>query len=238
MGEKILVVADEPRVVRLVTEVLRAMGYQVVAAASGKSGIEMVALEQPDLVLLDILLPQGPDGYEVCRRIREFSEVPVIMLTARAQESDMLRGFDMGADDYLTKPFSAKELVARVKAVLRRSRRPGEASSTLLTCGDLEIDFVRRTVRSRGEQVQLTRTEYALLRQLALNAKKVMLHRELLAEVWGPEYLDDVDYLRAYIRYLRRKLEADPSAPQLIMTAPGIGYMLACPDEEDAATES
>ena len=238
MCEKILVVDDEPRVVRLVTEVLRAMGYQVVAAASGRSGIEMVALEQPDLVLLDILLPQGPDGYEVCRRIREFSEVPVIMLTARAQESDMLRGFDMGADDYLTKPFSAKELVARVKAVLRRSRRPGETLSTLLTCGDLEIDFARRTVRAHGEQVQLTRTEYSLLRQLALNANKVMLHRELLAEVWGPEYLDDVDYLRAYIRYLRRKLEADPSAPQLIVTAPGIGYMLACPDEEEAATES
>ena len=238
MCEKILVVDDEPRVVRLVTEVLRAMGYQVVAAASGRSGIEMVALEQPDLVLLDILLPQGPDGYEVCRRIREFSEVPVIMLTARAQEADMLRGFDMGADDYLTKPFSAKELVARVKAVLRRSRRTGEALSTLLACGDLEIDFARRTVRAHGEQVQLTRTEYALLRQLALNANKVMLHRELLAEVWGPEYLDDVDYLRAYIRYLRRKLEADPSAPQLIVTVPGIGYMLACPDEEDAATES
>lgn len=238
MCEKILVVDDEPRVVRLVTEVLRAMGYQVVAAASGKSGIEMVALEQPDLVLLDILLPQGPDGYEVCRRIREFSEVPVIMLTARAQESDMLRGFDMGADDYLTKPFSAKELVARVKAVLRRSRRPGEILSTLLTCGGLEIDFSRRTVKAHGEQVQLTRTEYALLRQLALNANKVMLHRELLSEVWGPEYLDDVDYLRAYIRYLRRKLEAEPSAPQLIVTAPGIGYMLACPDEEDSATES
>ena len=236
MSEKILVVDDEPRVVRLVTEVLRAMGYQVVAAASGKSGIEMVALEQPDLVLLDILLPQGPDGYEVCRRIREFSEVPVIMLTARAQESDMLRGFDMGADDYLTKPFSAKELVARVKAVLRRSRRPGEAASTQLTCGSLEIDFARRIVKAHGEQVLLTRTEYALLRQLALNANKVMLHRELLSEVWGPEYLDDIDYLRAYIRYLRRKLEADPSAPQLIVTAPGIGYMMACPDEEDAAT--
>jgi two-component system KDP operon response regulator KdpE len=238
MGEKILVVDDEPRVVRLVTEVLRAMGYKVVAAASGRSGIEMVALEQPDLVLLDILLPQGPDGYEVCRRIREFSEVPVIMLTAKAQESDMLHGFDIGADDYLTKPFNAKELVARVKAVLRRSRRAEEIVSTLLTCGDLEIDFARRIVKARGVKVPLTRTEYALLHQLALNANKVMLHRDLLAEVWGPEYLDDIDYLRAYIRYLRRKLEADPSEPRLIVTAPGIGYMLACSEEEDPATDS
>ena len=238
MDEKILVVDDEPRVVRLVTEVLEAMGYQVIAAASGKSGIEMVALEQPDLVLLDILLPEGPDGYEVCRRIREFSEAPVIMLTAKAQEADMLYGFDVGADDYLTKPFSAKELVARIKAVLRRSLRPEEAASSLLTCDDLEIDFARRTVKARGEQVSLTRTEYVLLRQLALNANKVMLHRDLLAEVWGPEYLDDIDYLRAYIRYLRRKLEADPSEPRLIVTLPGIGYMLACPEGEGGASDS
>jgi two-component system KDP operon response regulator KdpE len=238
MSEKILVVDDEPRVVRLVNEVLRAMGYQVIAAASGNSAIEMVALEQPDLVLLDILLPGGPDGYEVCGRIREFTEVPVIMLTARAQEADMLHGFDVGADDYLTKPFSSKELVARVKAVLRRTKRPEEIASTLLTCDDLEIDFARRTVKVRGEQVSLTRTEYALLRQLALNANKVMLHRDLLSKVWGPEYLDDIDYLRAYIRYLRRKLESDPSEPRHIVTLPGIGYMLACSEEKDAATDS
>jgi two-component system KDP operon response regulator KdpE len=233
MSEKILVVDDEPRVVRLVSEVLKAMGYQVIAAASGKSAIEMVAMEQPDLVLLDILLPGGPDGYEVCGRIREFSRVPVIMLTARAQEADMLHGFDVGADDYLTKPFSAKELVARVKVVLRRTCRPEEIGSPTLTCGDLEIDFARCTVSARGESVSLTRTEYALLRQLALNANRVVLHRDLLAEVWGPEYVDDIDYLRAYIRYLRRKLETDPSNPQHIQTSPGIGYMLVCPDKDE-----
>jgi len=237
MCEKILVVDDEPRVVRLVNEVLRAIGYQVIAAASGKSAIEMVALEQPDLVLLDIRLPGGPDGYEVCRRIREFSKVPVIMLTARAQEADMLHGFDVGADDYLTKPFSAKELVARLKAVLRRAKRPEEIAGALLTCGDLEIDFARHTVKVRGEQVSLTRTEYALLRQLALNANRVMLHRDLLTEVWGPEYLDDIDYLRAYVRYLRRKLEAESSDPRYILTSPGVGYMLACSEEEDTATD-
>jgi two-component system KDP operon response regulator KdpE len=230
MSEKILVVDDEPRVVQLVRKVLEAMGYQVVAAASGEPAIEMVALEQPDLVLLDILLPHDLDGYEVCRRIREFSEVPVIMLTAKALESDVLHGFDVGADDYLTKPFNAKELVARVKAVLRRTQRPEEMVTATLTCGELEINFARRAVKVHGEKVSLTRTEYALLRQLALNANRVMLHQDLLTKVWGPEYRDDIDYLRAYIRYLRQKLEENPSEPQYILTTPGVGYMLTCPE--------
>jgi two-component system KDP operon response regulator KdpE len=232
MSEKILVVDDEPRVVRLVSEVLKAVGYQVIAAASGEPAIEMVALEQPDLVLLDIRLPHGLDGYEVCQRIREFSEVPVIMLTAKALESDVLQGFDVGADDYLTKPFSAKELVARVKAVLRRTQRPEEMVTATLTCGELEINFARRTVKVRGEKVLLTRTEYALLRQLALNANRVMLHQDLLTTVWGPEYRDDIDYLRAYIRYLRQKLEENPHEPQYILTTPGVGYMLTCPESK------
>jgi two-component system KDP operon response regulator KdpE len=232
MSDKILVVDDQPRVVRLVREVLQAVDYQVIAASDGESAIETVALEQPDLVLLDILLPQGPDGYEVCRRIREFSDVPVIMLTAKAQESDMLRGFDVGADDYLTKPFSAKELIARVKAVLRRSMRPEEVVTTIFRCGEIEIDFTRHTVTTRGEPVPLTRTEYALLRQLALNPNGIALHQDLLTAVWGPEYRDDVDYLRAYIRYLRRKLEADPANPKYIVTVSGMGYMLACPEGE------
>jgi two-component system KDP operon response regulator KdpE len=231
MSEKILVVEDEPRVVRLVSEVLKAVGYRVATAATGESAIEMSALEQPDLVLLDILLPHGPDGYEVCRRIREFSNVPVIMLTARVRESEMLRGFDVGADDYLTKPFSAKELVARMRAVLRRSERSEEAIVATLRCGELEVDFARRNIRVRGEMVHLTRTEYALLRELALNANRVVVHGDLLTAVWGPEYRNDVGYLRAYVRYLRRKLEADPSNPQYILTSQGVGYMLACPEE-------
>lgn len=237
MAEKILVVDDEPRVVRLVSEVLKAMGYQVSAAVSGESALEKVALEQPDLVLLDILLPPGMDGFEVCARIREFSDVPVIMLTAKAQEGDILRGFDVGADDYLTKPFSAKELVARVGAVLRRTQRPEELRPSRLVCGDLEIDFARRIVRMRGERVSLTRTEYALLRYLALHPNHVVLHEELLSAVWGPEYRDDIDYLRAYIRYLRRKLEEDPAHPRFILTSRGIGYMLACPEGEETAQD-
>ena len=236
MGEKILVVEDEPRVVRLVSEVLKAVGYQVVAATSGQAALEMAALEQPNLVLLDILLPHDLDGYEVCRRIREFSDVPVIMLTAKAQESDMLQGFDVGADDYLTKPFSAKELLARVRAVLRRVQRPEEIITATLTCGELEIDFARHIVKMRGQRVALTRTEYALLRQLAVKAGAVVLHQDLLTSVWGTEYRDDIDYLRAYIRYLRLKLEVDPSNPEYILTSPGVGYMLTCPDDEAATT--
>jgi two-component system KDP operon response regulator KdpE len=236
MGEKILVVEDEPRVVRLVSEVLKAVGYQVVAATSGQAALEMAALEQPNLVLLDILLPHNLDGYEVCRRIREFSDVPVIMLTAKAQESDMLQGFDVGADDYLTKPFSAKELLARVRAVLRRVQRPEEIITATLTCGELEIDFARHIVKMRGQRVALTRTEYALLRQLAVKAGAVVLHQDLLTSVWGTEYRDDIDYLRAYIRYLRLKLEVDPSNPEYILTSPGVGYMLTCPDDEAATT--
>lgn len=232
MPEKILVVDDEPRVVRLVSEVMRAVGYQVITAGTGRSALEAIALERPNLVLLDILLPDGMDGYEICRRIREFSEVPVIMLTAKALDSEMLHGFDAGADDYLTKPFNAKELVARVKAVLRRSQRPEESTTSTLSCGELEINFSRHQVKMRGEEVTLTRTEYALLRQLALNANRIVMHQELLTTVWGPEYRDDVDYLRAYVRYLRRKLETDPANPAYIVTSQGMGYMLKCPESD------
>jgi two-component system KDP operon response regulator KdpE len=229
---KILVVDDEPRVVRLVTEILKAVGYQVVASTSGEAGLEVLALEQPELVLLDVLLGNGPNGVEVCRRLREFSDVAVIMLTAKAMESDVLAGFEAGADDYLTKPFSAKELVARVQAVLRRTQRAqGETVTATFSCGALAINFARHTVEVKGQAIALTRTEYALLHQLALNPNRVLSHEELLTRVWGPEYRDDVDYLRAYVRYLRRKLEEDPADPHYILTSPGVGYLLACPDE-------
>jgi len=172
------------------------------------------------------------DGYEVCRRVREFSNLPIIMLTAKAREADMLEGFDVGADDYLTKPFSAKELIARVGAVLRRSKSPKEITVKKIECGDLKIDFARHQVTVRGQQVRLTRTEYKLLHELAMNANKVMLHQDLLTEVWGPEYRDDIDYLRTYIRYLRQKIEVDPSHPRYILTHTGVGYMLACPEPD------
>jgi two-component system KDP operon response regulator KdpE len=234
MSEKILIVDDEPRVSRLVSEVLTAVGYRVTVAGTGQACIEKVAVEQPDLVLLDILLPQGMNGYQVCQRIREFSDVPVIILTAKARDIDILQGFDVGADDYLTKPFNAKELIARVKAVLRRTHRSEQMMEHRLACGELEIDFARRVVEARGEPVALTRTEYELFRVLALNVNRVLRHDEILTAVWGPEYRDDLDYLRAYVRYLRRKLEPDPAAPRYILNSPGVGYMLACPADKAA----
>jgi two-component system KDP operon response regulator KdpE len=231
--ECILVVDDEPRLLRLVREVLQAVGYRVVAAGDGEMALELLAIERPDLVLLDILLPHGLDGYDICRRIREFSAVPVIMLTAKARELDKLKGFEVGADDYLTKPFSSKELLARVRAVLRRSKHPEEVkTNATFECGELAINYAQHRVFVRGDEVNLTRTEYELLRQLALNANRIMLHERLLTEVWGPEYRDEIDYLRAYIRYLRRKIEPEPSAPRYVLTTPGVGYMLCCPGED------
>jgi two-component system KDP operon response regulator KdpE len=230
--ETVLVVDDEPRLVRLVREILTAVGYAVLSASDGAQALEVLAVEQPDLVLLDIMLPGEMDGYEVCRRVREFSAVPIIMLTAKVREVDMLHGFDVGADDYLTKPFSAKELIARVKAVLRRTSAPGHEALVRadVACGDLTISFARRRVSVSGREISLTPTEFKLLQQLALNANRVMLHEDLLTEVWGPQYRDDIDYLRAYVSHLRRKLEEDPSEPRYILTEPGVGYMLSCPE--------
>jgi two-component system KDP operon response regulator KdpE len=229
---RILVIDDEPKLVRLVREVLTATGFAVFSSGSGEEAIDLIALEQPDLVLLDIVLSGQIDGFEVTRRVREFSNVPIIMLTAKTRESDLLRGFETGADDYLTKPFNSKELLARVRAVLKRTRREGaDQTKAEIGCGPLRVDLARRRVMRDGQEVNLTRTEYELLHELALHRNQVLLHTQLLSAVWGPEYRDDLDYLRAYIRYLRHKLEADPAQPKLIVTSPGVGYMLECPEE-------
>ncbi len=229
---RILVVDDEPKLVRLVREVLGAVGFSVLSTGSGENAIEMAALEQPDLILLDIVLADAVDGYEVARRVREFSDAPIIMLTAKARETDLLRGFDAGADDYLTKPFSSKELIARVRAVLNRAQRqPAQPAEAEIACGALRIDLARRRATVQGREVHLTRTEYNLLHELASHRNQVLLHEQLLRAVWGPEYVDDIDYLRAYIRYLRRKLEPDPANPTLIVSEPGVGYVLVCPEE-------
>jgi len=228
---RVLVVDDEPKLVRLVREVLTATGYAVMYTGSGENAVEMTALEKPDLILLDIVLSGVMDGYEVARRVREFSDVPIIMLTAKARESDLLHGFDVGADDYLTKPFSSKELLVRVRAVLKRARRETFAE-TEIVCGELQIDLARRQVAVGERQIQLTPTEYNLLLQLAQHRNQVLLHEQLLSAVWGVEYRDDVDYLRAYIRYLRQKLEPEPARPKMIVTSQGVGYMLVCPDSQ------
>ena len=229
---RILVVDDEPKLVRLVREVLLATGFSVSSTGSGEQAIEIIAVEQPDLVLLDIVLTGEIDGYEVARRVREFSDVPIIMLTAKVRESDLLRGFDAGADDYITKPFSSMELLARVRALLNRvNHESTRGNDAEIACGELNIDLARRRVTLGGEVIHLTRTEYNLLYELAKHCNQVLLHGQLLTAVWGPEYRDDLDYLRAYIRYLRRKIERDPARPQLIVTHQGVGYMLECPQE-------
>jgi two-component system, OmpR family, KDP operon response regulator KdpE len=231
--DRILIVDDEPKLVHLVREVLSAAGFDVLAAFSGENAIEMVAMEKPDLVLLDIVLSGPNDGFEIASRIRQFTDIPIIMLTARVREADLLKGFDSGADDYITKPFSSKELLVRIRAVLKRSR--GETSAhpeSILQCGELLIDQARRRVTVRGKDVQLTPTEYALLHELALHPNHVILHEQLLTAVWGSEYRNDLEYLRAYIRYLRVKLETDPSHPTMILRCQGVGYMLSCNEDE------
>ena len=227
----ILVVDDEIRLVTLVRKNLESLGYKVTAAGDGKTAIELVETRDFDLVILDLMLPDM-DGYDVCRQIREFSEVPIIMLTARSDETEKVRGLDLGADDYLTKPFNVQEMLARVRAVLRRTRLPQQAKARpVLTTGNLCIDFARRLVTLRGERVKLSPTEYKLLYELASNAGRVLLHDELLRRVWGSEYRDEVEYLRVYVRYLRQKIEDDPARPRYILTEPGVGYCFALPDQ-------
>jgi len=228
-NERVLVVDDDPLIVRLVRMHLDKAGFKVLVAMDGEQAIDVCATELPDLVILDLMLPKK-DGYEVCRAIREFSLVPVVMLSAKGEQVDKLRGFEMGADDYLTKPFAPAELLARVQAVLRRSQQGAPpTASPMVRCGPIAIDFVRRRVTLDGEPVRLTPTEFKLLQQLAVNAGKVLSHTELLTKVWGPEYRDDRDYLWAYVRHLRRKLEPNPEQPAYILSEPGVGYVLECP---------
>jgi two-component system KDP operon response regulator KdpE len=225
-----LIVDDDPRLIRLLREVLSAAGYEALSNSSGGQAVEAVALEQPDLIVLDIML-KDMDGYQVARRIREFSTIPIIMLTARVTEADKLTGFNAGADDYITKPFSSKELLARVRAVLNRTQQVVSVpAETALLCGDLKIDLARRRVTIEEREIYLTATEYNLLHELALHANQVLLHEQLLTTVWGPEYRDDLDYLRSYVHSLRKKLERDPANPQMIVNIQGVGYMLVKPD--------
>ncbi|MBI2859767.1 MAG: response regulator transcription factor [Chloroflexi bacterium] len=227
----VLVIDDDVRLLRFVRANLESVGYKVLMAEDAETGIGLVEKEMPDLIILDVMLP-GLSGFELARRIREFSAVPILMLTAKAEEADVVAGLKVGADDYMTKPFGVQELLARVEAVLRRSGTPeGNTAPGQdgIKVGELSIDFLRRRVSVKGTEVELTLTEYKLLSELASNAGKVMLHSELLSKVWGPEYRNEWEYLRAYIRRLRRKLEQDPAHPQYILSRPGFGYVLAKP---------
>ena len=226
---QVLVVDDEPRYLKLVRYNLEAAGYEVLTTASGEEALSLVAGKTPDLIILDIRLP-GIDGYEVCTRIREFSSVPIIMLTAKGEEQEKVQGLRLGADDYVTKPFGAEELMARVETVLRRSRIPEVKALPILTVGELSIDFVQRKVTIGGQEVSLSPTEYRLLQCLAVNAGRVIIQEELQEKVWGPEYRERYEGLRVYIRRLRQKIEKDPEHPIYVVTKPGVGYMLASPD--------
>jgi two-component system, OmpR family, KDP operon response regulator KdpE len=226
---KILVVDDEPKIVRLLRANLESVGFPVLTAMTVADAMTAIEMESPDLVILDVMLPDG-DGFTLCRHIREFSDVPVIMLTAKAREGEKLEGFRSGADDYVTKPFSSAELIARVNAVLKRRDNRQSKPQTSIQIGDITINFSQRKVFKSGVEVKLTSTEYSLLHYLAENAGRVMLHEELLGQVWGPEYKEELDYLRAYVRHLRRKIEDDPSNPRIIISSPGIGYSVASPE--------
>jgi two-component system KDP operon response regulator KdpE len=223
---KILVVDDEPDLIESVRLgfTLQWREVDVLGAGSGEAGLDVVEREQPDIVLLDVGLPDI-DGFEVLRQIRAFSDVPVVMLTARDDSMDKVKGLELGADDYVTKPFNHLELIARVKAVLRRLEMPAPASrAPSFRSGDLEVDFARQEARLGGERLDLTPTEYKLLYHLVRNAGHVLQHGTLLAKVWGREYIDEVDYIRVYIRRLRDKLGDDPDDPRYIRTERGLGY--------------
>jgi two-component system KDP operon response regulator KdpE len=223
---KILVVDDEPDVIESVRLgfTLQWREVDVLGAATGEAALDAVEEQHPDIVLLDVGLPDI-DGFEVLRQIRAFSDVPVVMLTARDDSMDKVKGLELGADDYVTKPFNHLELLARVKAVLRRLEMPAPASrAPSFRSGDLEVDFARQEARLRGERLELTPTEYKLLYHLVRNAGHVLQHGTLLAKVWGREYVDEVDYIRVYIRRLRDKLGDDPDRPRFIRTERGLGY--------------
>jgi two-component system, OmpR family, KDP operon response regulator KdpE len=228
---KILVVDDEPDVVESIRLgfALQWREVDVLGAASGDVALDIVEREAPDLVLLDIGLP-GQDGFEVLRELRAFSDVPVVMLTARDDAMDKVKGLELGADDYVTKPFNHLELMARVKAVLRRHEMPAPTTrSPSFRSGDLEVDFAAHEARLRGARLDLTPTEYKLLYHLVRNAGHVLQHGTLLAKVWGREYVDEVDYIRVYIRRLRDKLGDDPDDPRYIQTERGLGYRFIAP---------
>jgi two-component system KDP operon response regulator KdpE len=226
---RILVVDDEERILNFLSTKLKASGYEVLTAPNGIMGLEQVQAQEPDLVVLDLLMPRM-DGLEMLKQLRTFSPVPVIILTAKGTDTDRIKGLQLGADDYLAKPFNPDELVARIEAI-RRRLEPDERRKTaeVLQIGDITVDFRKHNVLVNGAEKYLTRTEWLLLSQLINNTGRLMLYEELLTQVWGPEYRDDVQILRTWISRLRSKLESDPGKPPLIRTIPKTGYIIDHP---------
>lgn len=231
-GKRILVVDDDGSIQRVLRRSLVASGYEVLVADDGGQAVELVRVQQPDLILLDLWLPGEIDGMGVCMRVRQLTQTPIIILSARTEERQKVQALDLGADDYLTKPFSNEELLARVRACLRRVTGLMESKNAhqqpeVLVSEDRHISMhvLSRQVRVGGREVKLTPTEFALLHHLMLHAEKVLTHRNILRTVWGPEYGEEADYLRVYVRQLRRKVEEQSSQPRYILTEPGVGYV-------------
>jgi two-component system KDP operon response regulator KdpE len=224
-GPLVLVVEDESQMLRFLRASLVAHGFALVEATTAQEGMALATSHNPELILLDLGLPDQ-DGIQVTRRIREWSRVPIIVISARGQESDKVDALDAGADDYLTKPFGVNELLARMRVALRHAAQAGEAPQPVLEIGLLKIDFARREVTRDGQLLKLTPIEYRLLTLLGRNAGKVLTHRQMLKEVWGPGQAEQTHYLRVYMAQLRRKIEVDPARPVLLMTEPGVGYRL------------
>lgn len=224
-GKRILVVDDEPRMINFIRMNLELEGHQVIDAHSGLEALEAVRTKLPDVILLDVMMPDL-DGFETLRLLREFSTIPVIMLTAKGEENDKVYGLELGADDYITKPFGPRELSSRIKAVMRRADMPSTTPNQAVLKIDerLSVDFNRREVMVMGERIKLRPTEYRLLYHLIENAGWTVPHDQLLAKVWGYEYRDEAHYVRLYVNYLREKIEEDPSNPKYILTERGVGY--------------
>jgi DNA-binding response OmpR family regulator len=223
---RVLAVDDEVRILNFLVSKLKASGYEVLTAANGRAGLEQVKAQEPDLIILDLLMPKM-DGLEMLKQLRSFSAVPVIILTAKGADADRIQGLQLGADDYMPKPFNPDELVARIEAI-RRRLGPSERREVpeVVHLGNMTVDFKNRNVVVSGESKYLTRIEWLLLSQLINNTGRLMLYEELLANVWGPEYHDDVQILRTWISRLRNKLESEPGSPQIIRTVPKTGYII------------
>ncbi len=219
----VLIIDDEVQIRRLLRVCLEGNGYRVAEAANAAEGLNAAAQSRPDAVVLDLGLPDS-DGVTVLKRLREWSQVPVVVLSVRDREEDKIKALDNGADDYVTKPFGGGELLARLRVALRHSQPLTETA--LFVSGPLQVDLAARLVKTNGKEVKLTATEYALLRLFVKHAGKVLTHQQLLREVWGPNYLEQTQYLRVYVAHLREKLEPEPSKPSLLLTEPGIGYRL------------
>ena len=228
-GPRILVIDDEPQILRALRTILSAHKYLVTVAQTGEEGLALAAAEQPDLIILDLGLPDM-DGITVCARLREWTQIPIIILSVRNQERDKVKALDQGADDYLVKPFGIEELLARIRVALRHLAKSQGSAEPVITSGPLEIDLARHIVTLEGAEVKLTATEFKLLAYLASHTGRVLTHQNILNNVWGPEYLDNVEYLRVFMSQLRKKLETDPKQPRYLLSEPGVGYRFVTED--------